>query len=85
MPKLAKGETVPRPSLQAIIWCTSALGVVRLFEVGFAKEVKHLLSAGVRRQLFSITDTTYRELMMEVFASFELERGMVSFNKASTI
>lgn len=56
-----------------------------LHEVGFAKEVKHLLSAGVRRQLFSITDTTYRELMMEVFASFELERGMVSFNKASTI
>lgn len=56
-----------------------------LHEVGLTEEVQHLLSVEAWRQVFSITNTTYREMTQEVLASFELERGMVSFHIVSTI
>lgn len=36
-------------------------------------------------QLFSITNTKYKELTLEFLVTFELERGMISFHKTNTI
>lgn len=44
-----------------------------------------MLSAGVWRQLFMITDNTYERLALEVLATFELSRRTVSFHHANTI
>lgn len=43
------------------------------------------MSARAWYQLLAITDTTYQELTLEVLATFEFHRGMVSFHWASTI
>lgn len=56
-----------------------------LHEVGLGKEVQCLLNVEAWCQLFSITNTNYRDFTMKVLASFEFTRGMVSFHKAGTI
>lgn len=56
-----------------------------LHDVGLADEMRGLLQVGPWRQLFSITNTTYKEMTLEFSMTFELERGMISFHKADMI
>lgn len=44
-----------------------------------------MLSAGAWRQLFLITDITYKQLALKVLAIFKLSRGTMSFYHADTI
>lgn len=44
-----------------------------LHDVGLTEEVCEFLRVKVCRQLFAITNTTYKELMLEFLVTFELE------------
>lgn len=56
-----------------------------LHEVSLDEEVNRLLSASALRQLFRITDTTYKRLVLEVLATFKLSEGTVAFHHADVI